>query len=194
MFGRKFSAYLAGSFADQFEPQECGFLYRRSLRGAPVQVTASEREAFIETFVRRAKILTWLLFAAILVLVFAEVGYASAHGIEVQDWWTYLGTLLMVAGFVIAWVRIWNAPTAHLQGRPPVGPETSRAEVRRKMRAKMSWGQIAAFGALLVFTMVVNLPDEEATANIGDWLLVLMAGIALLGWAYVAIQKLRLRE
>ena len=37
-------------FADQFEPEGTGFLYRKSIKGAPIRVTAVERDRFVAAF------------------------------------------------------------------------------------------------------------------------------------------------
>ena len=39
-------------FADQFEPNEQGFVYRKYMKGAPIQISAAERARYIDTFNR----------------------------------------------------------------------------------------------------------------------------------------------
>ncbi len=48
-------------FADQFEPSGDGFLYRKSMKGAPIPVSRDERERFDADFHRRLRKLMWFV-------------------------------------------------------------------------------------------------------------------------------------
>ncbi len=46
-------------FADQFEPDAQGFVYRKSMKGAPIRVSAVERDRYIATFNRYTRYASW---------------------------------------------------------------------------------------------------------------------------------------
>src|SRR6185437_16090333 len=52
-------------FADQFEEDGDGYLFRMNLKGPAVQVSADERDAFVATFNRSFTRLTWGLIATL---------------------------------------------------------------------------------------------------------------------------------
>src|SRR5689334_3715417 len=87
-------------FADQFEPQADGsYLYRKSSRGAPIPVTAAERDGFVASFARSR---TWLqrgFLAALLMIVIVFAGVAWA-GQEVPEIWLWAFCLLAIAAFM----------------------------------------------------------------------------------------------
>lgn len=181
-------------FADQFEAEGAGFLYRKSMRGAPVRVTAAERDKFVQDFSRRSRILSWSMTAAVMALVLGAVGYAEAVGREAQDPLIYGGVGLLMTAFLLVWYRMWNAPARALQLRTPVGPAKSRSEVRRDMIASMSWVQMFVIMLLLGLLIVGSLSNGRAPSNIQDWVTLVLSGGAIAAWLWLAVMKLRLRR
>ena len=70
------SGLAVSSFAAQFKRSGDGFIYRKNYRGAPIRVTAAERDAFVTQF-RRSY---FMLMAGMLVAVLVTLGSAIALG------------------------------------------------------------------------------------------------------------------
>lgn len=138
-------------FADQFEPDGDGFLYRKSGRGAPIRVTAAERDRFVGDFNRRFRYVVWgsagAMMAAILLLLAFEAELTPIfHGYEIV-----IAPVLGILLIVIANRKTYDAPARELRHRHPVGFERSRDEVRRRALARVNWrflAGMAIFGAV----------------------------------------------
>src|SRR5689334_12829650 len=86
--GAKVSGYQkfrTANFAGQFQPDGDGFLYRKGMKGAPIRVTAAERQRYIEEFEKSGRFVFW---AGVTVGVLAPLAlvFYSASGFDLSDW------------------------------------------------------------------------------------------------------------
>jgi hypothetical protein len=185
---------LQALFAEQFEPDgDLHYLYRRGSRGAPVRVTAAERDAFVADYRRRWRGLKWSMIGTVM-LVALGFGLANVgtQG-ERSDWYLEGAVALVVLLFLIVHRRLWTAPARalELERRPELGRERSRAEMRQRMAARLSWPQILSF---LLIVPLAGLQYGEAAARGSTirwlWLAFLPLGPATA--AIVAWRKWRL--
>lgn len=138
-------------FAEQFEPDGDGFLYRYRGKSAPIRVTAAERERFIADFNKRCGYMVWgsaafMSVAVLLSVLFKEELAPLLHGYQI-----YVFVVLLIPTMWILNRKAYRAPAQELRHRIPVGVERSSDEVRRRAVARMSWGFLAGvsvFGAV----------------------------------------------
>jgi hypothetical protein len=189
-FGR-----LEDQFADQFEPDgELNYLYRRSSRGAPVRVTAAERDGFVVGYRQASRRLRWGVVAGVIVVAAAFVAVGLLVGLD--DWGDRShGALegaiaLLVLLFVALHLRAWSAPARALERRPQLGAERSRAEMRRLIARRMSWGQVLGFLVLVPLAGMQFGEAKRGSAMRWLWLAVMVVGLA--ATASLAWRKWRL--
>jgi hypothetical protein len=60
-------------FEDQFESSGENYLYRHSMKGAPIHVTAEERQRFIDDYARRLRYSSRITIIGLLIVVSAAV-------------------------------------------------------------------------------------------------------------------------
>lgn len=96
---------LRRSFGDQFEPTGSGqFLYRKNQKGAPIPVTADERDRFIADYSRRIRYSTWGMFAVTLLFLGGMVVLMIKNaGLSMVP--LYVGIGVILVGFV--WLTMW---------------------------------------------------------------------------------------
>jgi len=128
------SANLDALFAEQFEPDgELHYLYRRSSKGAPIRVTAAERDKFVADFRRASRRLRWVIVGGVMLIV---AGFVLA-GVDTRGGGTdgalEGATALLILVFFLLHRRVWSAPARALERRPDQGLERSGAEMRRRM-------------------------------------------------------------
>jgi hypothetical protein len=177
---------LAGSFADQFEADGAGYLYRRSMRGAPIPVTAAERDAFVAGYRRTMRRVGWSLVPSTIVLILALVALFPDADDGTAQAATFGGLGLFALILFPVCYRAWTVPAQSLERRAPVGMPLDRATVRRRALALLSYRQLGflaagaiAFGARAITRGVQDRSD----------ICILLAAIALLLLA--AVQALR---
>ena len=141
-------------FADQFEPDAQGFVYRKNMKGAPIQVSAAERDRYVNMFNRYIKYAAWGIVGGTIILIFSLAFYAIAAGINLPDAAIYFGLSTILVTFLAGYYWSWNLPARELRGRSSVGEARSRAEVRQLFLEKLTYGQIVAAagaGVILLF-------------------------------------------
>jgi hypothetical protein len=131
MFGNPHFDRIRKMFVDQFEPDGDGFLYRKSLKGAPVRVSFAERDDFITSFNRRLRYSTWSIFPATLVLIGLLVWLVPDADSAAAKVAMYVGIGLILIPFLGGYYWAWNAPSRELRGRSPEGAALSKEEVKR---------------------------------------------------------------
>jgi hypothetical protein len=141
MFGNHHFDRVREMFADQFEADGSDYIYRKNVKGAPIRVSAAERLSFIEDFNRRLKFTLWGLMAGTLVLILSLAFYTVHFDQEFTEAPIYIGLAIIMAVYMAAYFRIWNAPERELARRPVIGQARTRDEVRQLMFQKMTYGR-----------------------------------------------------
>nr|WP_314470455.1 hypothetical protein [uncultured Sphingomonas sp.] len=190
MFGNHHFDRVRELFADQFEPDGQDFIYRKSMKGAPIRVSQSERDVFLADFKRRLRYATWGILPAVLLLISALVVFVPDTDAPSSDLYIYLGVGIIIVFFMVPYYWAWNAPARELERRPTLGAARSRAEVRQVMLARMSYGQLAiGVGAMAALLFKVS----EDTDLFHGWgrLWLVFAVVMVAGIAFQAFRKWR---
>lgn len=140
------------SFADQFEQDGSGFVYRRSQKGEAFRVSAEERTKFIEDFDRDLRRAQWMIYIGIGLAVAGVVLFTI---VSHSNFPQVAGVVAMIFGMVpylIYFRRAWAAPARALAGRTPIARELSRDEVHELKFRKITYGNLAAaaFGGVVI--------------------------------------------
>lgn len=177
-------------FADQFTPDSGAFLYRKSMKGAPIRVSEGERDDFVATFNRRTRYGIWAIIAPSLIMVGLIVWLIPHSDRAAADTAMWIGLIAILAPFMAAYFWAWNAPARELERRPRQGAALSRDEVRQLMFSRMSYGQLAL--APLAALLVVW--DKSGVHDIfHGWGIVrlIFAGLLIAGAGVQAFRKWR---
>ena len=178
MANRHFDKAITG-FTQQFELEGDTYLYRRGLKGAPIPVSASEREGFIADYSRHLRRLTWGFAGVAMVAIVIFSFLTTTDGRELGDLWLYGLIVLATIPFLIVHHRIWNAPARQIGRRMAVGKERSRSEVKRIMLAQMSWGQLIATVVLAPIVLILLAGDRDIWHGWGLLWLVFVGAVTL---------------
>ncbi len=142
MFDNVHFERLRQLFADKFEADDLGLLYRKSPKSAPIRVTAAERDRFITTFNRRLRYMTWAILPATLVLIgLLVVLVPDVHSIE-ADVGIWAGLGVMVTAFLTGLFWAQNEPARELERRPIAAAARTPDEVRALMFSQMQYRQL----------------------------------------------------
>lgn len=138
------------SFADQFEQDGAGFVYRRFQKGAAIRVTAEERSRFIDEFNRNLRRGMWIMYIGIAVALGGAVLFSALRGSDLSQAALFVGVGVVLIPYLFYNYWVWGAPARELAGRTPVAGERSPDEVRRLRFQRMTYGQlgIAALAGL----------------------------------------------
>lgn len=190
MFGNHQSDRVRQLFADQFEIDGEAFLYRKNMKGAPVRVSASERDEFIAAFNHRLRYRLWgiipgtILLIAVLVIFTPDVRSVTSQIVM------YIGLGILLAIFMCAYWWAWTAPFRELERRPTLGAPRSRAETRKVMLARMTYGQLGA--GLLAIAALLFEADAKNDLLVGwNRLWLVVAALGVIGIAFQAHRKWR---
>ncbi len=137
-------------FADQFEEHGSGFLYRKSSKGAPIPVSAAERDRYVARFNRYIKYASWSVLGSIVLLAF----YAAATHVDVRGEAMFYGVAAIVAAFLASYYWSWTLPARELRDRGAVGERRTRAEAMRLYLARMTYGEFAIIAGAGVFALL----------------------------------------
>jgi len=189
MFGNRSYERSRQLFNDQFERNGSGYLYRKGMRSAAVQVSAEERDRFVAAFARAQRRSTYVLVAGtVLVILLLALLVPDTDG-RISEFITYGAVGLLVGLFALYWHWIWNAPARAVRGRTQVGVGRTRSETRRVILSRMSWGQLATGYAAIGYGWWRVAAGHDLL--IGWWRLWIAVGIGLVGLAiWQAFQKL----
>ncbi|MCW3848666.1 hypothetical protein OF829_15630 [Sphingomonas sp. LB-2] len=140
------SDYVTSTFADQFERKGSDFIYRRNLRGAPIRVTAAERDMFVAGFRRSYKVLIAVMTVSVvllLALVIALGGLDDGADPVMMGLGMAGAAIIFIVGVVWAVRRIYGAPARALAQRVAEGEPLTRDEGRRMTLSSISYGTFA---------------------------------------------------
>lgn len=171
-------------FADQFEPDGDGFLYRRSGKSAPIRVSGEERDRYIATY---NGFLRYSFLALLLALFGLAIGetYLKSSGMTFPGWSDYAAVIVLCALYFAAFHWAWNAPARELRGRGAMGQARSRGETQRWMLARQSYWFLAG---LALFWILVAIRRAQQPDLFSGWNPVWLAGsLILVGMALFAI-------
>jgi hypothetical protein len=153
MFNNRHFDRVRQAFADQFEPDGAGFLYRKSMKAAPIRVTETERDNFLTTFNRRLRYANWAI-------VFGTVFLIGLLALLVRDvdstagqlgLWAGLGLILGFFLLIYSWA--WGGPARDLERRPVVGLARTREELQQIKFAKITYKQLALAPVIAVLLL-----------------------------------------
>ncbi len=183
MFFKRHLERMRSHFLDQFEAEGSDFLFRKNMKGPPVRVTATERDAFAADFVRRVKYIIWALMVATALLCVVPVLVAPdmAKGTEQTVIW--IGIVGILTLCFAAGHRAWTAPARALERRAVLGLPRSKAEMRRRALEQMSYGQLA-FGMLCVALLAVPYDIASWRTIFGGALLLVILVQAVRKWRF----------
>jgi len=177
-------------FADQFEEDGDGYLFRKNLKGPAVQVSADERDAFVATFNRSFTRLTWGLIATLTAFTGMLLAWVLRTNVEHVAAPIYIGIGLMLTVFMLVSMKVWGAPERALAGRPAAAPELTKDEVKRLAMQRLTWGRLgSATATFTVALVIVSLRFNLMAGWNRLWLA--LAGVALAALAYRAFRKWR---
>lgn len=191
MFSNPHLDRLRQTFAEQFEPDGGSFLYRKSMKGAPIRVSVDERDRFIASFNRWLRYSAWSILPATLILIGLLVWLIPDVESTAGHVATYAGIALILVPFLAGYYWAWNAPARELERRPQEGSARSRDEVRQLIFSKMTYGQLG-FAVLAGLALVWKASADTDVFHgwgvlwlIFAGLLIVIAGIqALRKWRY----------
>jgi len=180
----------ASLFVAQFQRDGDDYLYRKTLKGPAIRVSADERDTFIRLFSRRIMYLNLALIAAVLLFSAAVIARALTVKSFTIEAPIIVGVGLLLAVFMPASLHVWHAPARALAERPVVAPQLTRDEVESVAMERMTWGRLgAAVAGLLVGLFILGQRIDLWTGANRLWLV--LSAVAMVGLAYRAVLKLR---
>jgi len=120
MFGNQSSRRVREIFADQFELLGDNYVYRKHLKGAPIRVSADERENYIAAFDAYIRYGSWGIFAGAIILGISMAVYAVETATSLSDTLLYVGLGSITVAFMAGYYWVWNVPARELRGRGTV--------------------------------------------------------------------------
>ena len=169
--------HLEELFAARFEPEGESYLYRSGPKTAPIRVSVSERNDFIETYRNSLRTTYWISIAAGVLLLAVLAAYVAISGYDTGDGWlvaSAIFTVLPAAG-LFQWQ--FYAPARQLKGRTPSGEGRSSSEARRRAYAQYSYANSIATACIGSGIIGVRLLRHD---SFDGWnILYLIAGIGL---------------
>lgn len=183
------SARARELFAQRFEADGDGYIFRRNLRAAPVRISAAERDEAVNAFGWSY----WWLFGGLLiaiVLLVVSLVLLNPTDEPVGDGPLYAGLAIIIALFVLVWMRVWSAPARRFSHKAVAGPERSRAEARKMGLAQISWSNLALVPVMAVIVIYKGFNRTDPNVGWGRLWLVTGGGLVLLA-AIQAIRKWR---
>ncbi len=154
MFGNQGFDRVRQMFAAQFEPDGNDFIYRKYSKGAPIRVSASERDRYIEVFSRGTKFRSWGIAGGTIFLILALTFYAMETNTDISRLAIFGGLGAMMAAYMASHYRAWNLPARELRDRSTIGEARSRAEMKRRLLAKLTYGEIASVAGTSVILLI----------------------------------------
>jgi hypothetical protein len=177
-------------FTDQFEPNGGSFLYRKSMKGAPIRVSEAERDEFVTTFNRRLRYSMWSIVPATVILIFLLVWLVPDTDSTAGHVAMWIGIAAVIAPFLGGYYWAWNAPARELERRPQEGAARSREEVRQLMFSKMTYGQLG-FAALAGLALVWKVSADTDVFHGWGMLWLIFAGLLIVAAGIQAFRKWR---
>ncbi len=183
MFFKNHFEQMRSSFLRQFEADGHDHVYRKNMKGAPIRVSATERDAFAADFVRRVRYIGCGLVVATVLLCAVPVLIAPDMVDDMETLVLNLGIAGIIGLCLAAAYWAWTAPARALVRRPAVGLARSRSEMRRRAFAQITYGQLALCLPVATLLVLSNGIESWWTSVAGG--LVIMAGVqAVRKWRF----------
>lgn len=193
MFGNRHFDRVYQIFADQFAEDGAGFIYRKSMKGAPIHVTAEERDSFVAAFRRHMRYTFWGMVVGIVLVAGMLVVLESDDRAPLNMPTSYVGIGVVCAAYLAAYMWSWNAPARALEHRPLAGNALTRDEARMMALSRMTYRQLG-FACVAALLLVWNVSARnDVLHGWGRLWLVFAAGIAVAA-AVQAVRKWRMER
>jgi hypothetical protein len=106
------------------------YVYRKYMKGVPIQVSAGERGRYITIFNAYIRYGSWGTFGGTIVLCIAMVTYSVATATSLSDTALYVGLGSITVTFMGGYYWAWNMPAPRPEGdkhrRNPLGQALQR--------------------------------------------------------------------
>jgi len=181
---------LRAQFAEQFEPDGAGFLYRKFSRSAPVRVTAEERQRFIAAYERFTKFAWWGLIAGSILLIAALASVTAETPNDISKYGDYAAPAILVAIFLIINHLAYSAPARALRERMPVGEPRSRTEMQQRGLQKLTYGHAIIIGGVAIYCLF-KAENQGVLFSKENAFWIAMAAFSLVVSVFIAIRKWR---
>lgn len=175
------------SFANRFEPDGDGYLFRSNLKAPGIRVTAAERDRFVQAYGRRVTILIWVGASATVLVAAAVIWAYVSTSAEMPDWvmWLVLGPCLAATTLLIVW--FWSAPNRALRNRMPQAPGRTKDQANAVAFGRMTWPKLGA--SAISIPVMLLLVSRSSNLLVGWNRLWLMLATALA--VLLAVQAFR---
>ncbi|WP_430417402.1 hypothetical protein [Parasphingorhabdus sp.] len=180
---------LEDIFLRQFEQEGDRLLYRKHGRGAPIPVSAEEKEQFRLQYRKASVRMIWgasasAILAIVLGVLVAPKFIDEGPGIIVI-------CFVMIGGIAVLGLRNSTSPARELVRRTPVGSELSKDEWQSKHFSTTSWPSLASI--FLISTVVcIGLLTGSEFQEWPDYLWVFGSGMLSIFGARALWLKYRL--
>jgi hypothetical protein len=128
--------------------------------GAPIPVSAAERERFIANYARQMRYGFWGAIALLILSSFVAVIFEDATGTKISDAATLSLVVITISmlGCLVFWAQ--HGPVRALRGRHAIGEKKPKSEIRRTLMAEQTYAQIALVG-LFPLMMFAGVDYQE---------------------------------
>jgi hypothetical protein len=155
MFQNDNFARVRRLFADQFDSDGTRIVYRKNLKGTPIEVSGDERDHLIKQFNRRLRYMIVALFAGLIILLIGSsvLLFLNFEAMSSRFAGFAIVAILLVP-FMAGYMWAWNGPARMLAGRPALGEARSKTEMRRMALQRLTWGRLGALAASAVIPLM----------------------------------------
>jgi len=184
--------FLNSEFAKRFEPRGDGYLFRERLGAPGYEISAAERDAFVEQFNRRMTWMNWILFGGGFVLLLGAAWLSVALAFTDPGPLIFAVMGLMFVGYMPAVFWLWGDPKRRLAARAAAVPGLDKASARREGLRKLDWSRLGLCVLFAVF-LVFKAYGEDPSFGSGwsrAWLA--LAAALLIVAAVQAVRKWRI--
>ena len=155
MFFRSSTDRMLEVFLRQFEGEGDQILYRKHGRGAPIPVSAEERDRFVSDYRKASRRMIW--GAVLLVLIAITLGMFIAPEQMDEGIGTIVISMLAVCSIAIMSLRNSTAPSRELERRTAVGEELTKPEIYARHFATTSWILLGGIFLIAITILVASL-------------------------------------
>ncbi len=178
------------TFADQFEQDGPKIVFRKNLKGAPVEVSAEERDFLLLQFKRH---IVWLgvLTAVLTVVVIVGIGIVTFNlNIDSSQPLAFLAVFVILAPVMAAGFWAWNAPDRLIAGRAAIGPARSSSEMKKLGMARLTWTNLAG-AAVIGLLLLLRVDRNQSLTSASNLIWISLSALLVLAAAIQSIRKHR---